>query len=165
MLTSFPCQYFFFKIILFIYFWLDLHCRVDFSLAAVSIACLVVVCGLLIAVASLVREHWLQGTRTSAVAIPGLQSTGSILVAHGLSCFLACGIFLGQGSNPHFLYGQVNSLPLSPQGSLTCQYFLIVYKCSDVTLDLTLLNLLFLVFNNLLSKKFTYTECRCLYFR
>ena len=28
----------------------------------------------------------------SVVAVPGLQSTGSIVVAHGLSCFNGCGI-------------------------------------------------------------------------
>ena len=59
MLTSFTCQYFFFEIILFIYFWLDLHCCVGFSLAVVSISSLAAVCGLLIVVASLVREPWL----------------------------------------------------------------------------------------------------------
>ena len=34
----------------------------------------------------------------SVVVIPGLYSTGSI-VAHGLSCSLACGLFANQGSN------------------------------------------------------------------
>ena len=38
----------------------------------------------LIAVASLVAEH-------------GLQSAGSVVVAHGLSCSAACGIFPDQG--------------------------------------------------------------------
>ena len=38
-------------------------------------------------VASLVAEH-------------RLQSTGSVVVTHGLSCSLACGIFLDQGSSP-----------------------------------------------------------------
>ena len=32
--------------------------------------------------------------------IPGLQSTGSIVVVHGLSYPMACGIFLDQISNP-----------------------------------------------------------------
>ena len=31
-------------------------------------------------------KHCLQGARASAVAAPGLQSTGSIVVAHGLIC-------------------------------------------------------------------------------
>ena len=49
---------------------------------------------LLIAVASLVAEHGLQGTQASAVAAPGLYSTGSVVVAHRLNCSRACGIFL-----------------------------------------------------------------------
>ena len=36
----------------------------------------------------------------------------------GLSCSVACGIFLDQGSNPCLLHWQVDSLPLSHQGSL-----------------------------------------------
>ena len=59
-----------------------------YSLAAVS--------GLPVAVASLVAEH-------------GLQSAGSVLVAHRLSCLSACGIFQDQGSNPHPLCWQVDS--------------------------------------------------------
>ena len=35
----------------------------------------------------------------SAVAAPRLKSTGSLAVAHGLSCSAAGGIFLDQGSN------------------------------------------------------------------
>ena len=62
--------------------------------------------GPLTAVAFLVEEHGLQGTRASMVvtrwlssASHGLQSTGSVVVAHGFSCFAACGIFLYQGLN------------------------------------------------------------------
>ena len=39
-------------------------------------------------------------------------------MAHGLSCSTAHGIFPDQGSNPCLLHWQVNSLPLSSQGSL-----------------------------------------------
>jgi len=46
----------------------------------------VVVRGLLIAVASLIAEH-------------GLQSAGSVVVMHRLSCFESCGILPDQGSN------------------------------------------------------------------
>ena len=56
--------------------WLQPHCCAGF--------CLVVVHGLLIAVASLVAEH-------------GLQSTSSLVVAHRVSCSTACGIFPDQG--------------------------------------------------------------------
>ena len=62
------------------------ECRL--SLAAVSGGySLVAVCGLLIAAASLVAEHRLQGIEASVVVVPGL------------SCPEACGIFLDQGSN------------------------------------------------------------------
>ena len=57
---------------------------------------MVVVGGLLIAVASLAAEL-------------GLQSTGSVVVAHRLSYSTACGIFLDQGSNPSPLHWQVDS--------------------------------------------------------
>ena len=62
------------------------------------------------------RSWWHVG---SIVAFPRLQSTSSIVVAHGLSCFMTCGIFLDQGlnRNPCLLHQQVNSLPLSHQGS------------------------------------------------
>ena len=57
------------------------------------------------------------GTRAPGVGGPGLQSTGSVAVAHGLSCSGACGIFLAQGSNPCLLHRQADSLPLSLQRS------------------------------------------------
>ena len=56
----------------------------------------VVVRGLLIAVASLVVEH-------------RLWSADSVVVAHGLSCSAACGIFPDQGSNPCPLHWQADS--------------------------------------------------------
>ena len=48
---------------------------------------------------SLVEEH-------------GLWSTGSVVAAHGLSCPMACRIFLGQGSNPCLPHCQADSLTL-----------------------------------------------------
>ena len=62
------------------------------------------VLGLLIAVTAPVVEVGLEGARASEVVVPGLQSTGSMVVAHGLSCFAACGVFPHQGSNPCFLH-------------------------------------------------------------
>ena len=53
----------------------------------------------------------------SAVAAPGLQSTGSLVVAHRLSCSIECEIFPTQGLNPCLLHWQVDSLPLSHQES------------------------------------------------
>ena len=49
--------------------------------------------------------------------LPRLQSPGSVVVVHGLSCSVACGIFLDQGSNRYLLYWQADCLPLSHQGS------------------------------------------------
>ena len=57
------------------------------------------------------------GREGSVVAAPGLSSTGSIIVVHGLSCSAACGIFPDQGSNLSLLCWQVDSLPLSHQES------------------------------------------------
>ena len=75
---------------------LGLRCCSSFSL--------VVVGGLLIAVASLV-EHSFQGTRASVVG------------ARGISCPVACGIFPDQGSNLCPLLWQVDSLLLHHQGT------------------------------------------------
>ena len=51
---------------------------------------------------------------------------------HGLSCPVACGIFPEQGSNPCLLDWQVDSLPLSHQGSpaeWSCLMFCLVQLC------------------------------------
>ena len=48
------------------------------------------------------------GMQASAVVACGLQSTGSEVVAHGLSCSAACGIFPDQGLNPRPLHWQVD---------------------------------------------------------
>ena len=70
--------------------------------------------GLLVAVASLVTEHRLQarglqqsGHMGSVVVACGLQSAGSVVVVHGLTCCMTCGIFPDQGSNPCPLHWQV----------------------------------------------------------
>ena len=79
-------------------------CCAGFSWVVVSRgSSLVAVCGLLMAVTSLVAEHRLRAHRlqqlwhvSSIVVAPGLQSADSIAVAHGLSCPVACGIFPDQ---------------------------------------------------------------------
>ena len=54
----------------------------------------------------------------SSCSPPGLWSTGSIVVVHGLSCSMACGIFLDEGSDRVSCIGrQADSLPLSHQRS------------------------------------------------
>ena len=47
----------------------------------------------------------------------GSRRTGSVIVAHGPSCSVACGIFPDQGSNPCPLHWQADSQPLRHQGS------------------------------------------------
>ena len=56
------------------------------------------------------------GAQASVVVAPGLSScgswaleAGSVVVAHGLSCSVACGIFPDQGSNPCPLHWQADS--------------------------------------------------------
>ena len=72
-----------------------------FSLVAVSGSySLLQGSGLLIAVASLIAQHGLWGTWALEVAVPGLQSTGSILVVHGLRCSVACGNLPRSGIKP-----------------------------------------------------------------
>ena len=50
------------------------------------------------------------------------QSAGSVVVDHGLSCSLACGIFPDQGSNPCLLHWQKDSLPLSTREAWVPQF-------------------------------------------
>ena len=88
----------------FLYFWL---CWVFIAVCGLSLVVtsggysLGMVFGPPIAVASLVADHRFQSTQASA------------LVAHGLSCLRACGIFPEQGLNPW----QADSYLLDHQGS------------------------------------------------
>ena len=92
--------FFFNNFNVFIYLFLamlGLCCCPGFSLVVASRGhSLVEVCGLLIVVTSLVAKR-------------GLQSTGSVVVAHRLSCFVARGIFPGQGWNLCLLHWQADS--------------------------------------------------------
>ena len=76
---------------------------------------LVVVHGLLFAVASLVAEYRLWVCRLQC-----LQHMGSVAVAHGLICPITCGVFPDQGSNPCPLHWQVDSKLVDHQGSPMC---------------------------------------------
>ena len=93
--------------LLFCLCWVFVASLCGLSLVAVSGGCsLVVVCGLLIAVVSLVAAH-------------GLQSmSASVVVMQGLSCPAACGIFLDKGLNSCPLHQWVDSLPLDHWTSL-----------------------------------------------
>ena len=60
-----------------------------------------------------------QGHTGFSTVAPWLDSTGSIVVAHGLSCSVTCRVFSDQGSlNLCLFHWQADSLPLSHQGSL-----------------------------------------------
>ena len=65
---------------------------------------------------SLSRPHLLRST--------GSRRAGSVVVAHGPSCSVACGILPDQGSNPCPLHWQVDSRPLHHQGSASFFFFL-----------------------------------------
>ena len=54
------------------------------------------------------------------------RCAGSVVVAHGPSCSVACGIFPDQGSNPCRLHWQADSQPLHHQGSPIFFFFLIL---------------------------------------
>ena len=74
--------------------------------------------GALAEVASLTVEHRLSGVRPSVAAAPGLQSSGSTVMAHGASCSAVCKIFKNQGQNLCPLHWQADSLPLSHRETL-----------------------------------------------
>ena len=59
----------------------------------------------------------LQGAGSSVVSATGLQSPGSVGMMHKLICSSACGILPDPVSNLCLLHWQVDSLPLSHQGS------------------------------------------------
>ena len=63
---------------------------------------------------------WSTGSR--ACGLQYLQHAGSGVVVHGLSCPMACGIFLDQGLNLYLLHWQVESYLLYYQGSPTLSF-------------------------------------------
>ena len=56
----------------------------------------------------------------------GSRRAGSVVVAHGPSCSVACGIFPDQGSNPCPLHRQADSQPLRHQGSPHDSFWIMV---------------------------------------
>ena len=60
----------------------------------------------------------------------GSRRAGSVTVAHGLSCFMACGILPDQGSNPCPLHWQADSQPLCHQGSPLMVQLLSIFSIS-----------------------------------
>ena len=106
-------QFFFFKgflfiyLILFIYFWL---CWVFISVRGLS----------LVAASGGHSSSRCAGLSLSWPVLlrsTGSRRAGSVVVAHGPSCSVACGIFPDQGSNPCPLHWQTDPQPLRHQGS------------------------------------------------
>ena len=60
----------------------------------------------------------------------GSRHAGSVVVAHGLSCSTACGIFPDQGSNMCPLHWQADSQPLRHQGSPVFSHFVNIPWCT-----------------------------------
>ena len=123
---SLVCQVFF--IILFIYYlFICFGCAGSSLLCGLFSRCdkrgllFIAARGLLTAVVLLVAEYGLLGVRVAVVGAHGLSncgswalSTGSTVVAYGLSCSVACGTFPDQGSNLCLPHWQADSLPPSP---------------------------------------------------
>ena len=101
-----------FWVYLFIYFWL---CWVFVSVRGLS----------LVAASgghSSSRGAGLSLSRPLLLRSTGSRRAGSVIVAHGPSCSVACGIFPDQGSNPCPLHWQADSQLLRHQGS-PCLFF------------------------------------------
>ena len=101
----------------FIYFWL---CWIFVSVWGLS----------LVAASGGHSSSWCAGLsllRPLLLRSTSSRRAGSVVVAHGPSCSVACGIFPDQGSNPCPLHWQADSQPLRHQGSPT---FLILMKPS-----------------------------------
>ena len=111
-------NFFFFKeihVLLFIYLWL---CWVFVSVRGLS---LVVESG----DHSSSRCTGLSPSWPLLLRSTGSRCAGSVIVAHGPSCSVACGIFPDQGLNPCPLHWQADSQPLRHQGSpiTTFEYY------------------------------------------
>ena len=83
---------------------------------------------------SLQRLLLLQSAGSRARGFRSLQSSGSAVVAQGHSRSTACGIFLDQGLNLCSLHSQVDSYPLSHQGS-PCKLLCLLFYTQKVTLE------------------------------
>ena len=114
------------KINLCIYFWLCWDFVLLHRLSLIAVRGATLPCG---AQTSYCSGFSCGGARAlsipvSVVAAPRLQSLGSVVVVHRLSCSAACGIFPDQESNLRPLHWQMDSHPLCHQGSpTTCYYF------------------------------------------
>ena len=121
---DFFCFFFNFFFYLFVYFWL---CWVFVSVRGLS---LIAASG-----ATLHRGARASHYRGLSLWSTGSRCTGSVVVAHGPCCSVACGILPDQGSNPCPLHWQADSQPLHHQGSpkylvlfILQMYFSSLYK-------------------------------------
>ena len=62
----------------------------------------------------------------------GSRPAGSVVVAHGPSCSMACGIFPDQGSNLCPLHWQADSQPLRHQGSPSSDFKSWLFECASL---------------------------------
>ena len=62
----------------------------------------------------------------------GSRRAGSVIVAHGLSCSAACGIFPDQGSKLCPLHWQADSQPLRHQGSPKLRFLMSHHRKNSV---------------------------------
>ena len=105
-ILSMPFFFFFLNKFIYFYFWL----------------CWVFVSGLGLSLVAASGGHSSLRCAGLSLSWPLLWSTGSrragsVVVAHGLRCSAACGIFPDQGSNQCPLHWQADSQPLRHQGS------------------------------------------------
>ena len=82
--------------------------------------------GFSLQVASLIAEHGPWGMQASVAA-----ALGSVALAPGLSCSVACGVFPDQGSNLSLLHWQVDAFP-RPAREASYNSVLNVYRFRDV---------------------------------
>ena len=68
------------------------------------------------------------GKLAQEVQLLGSRAQAQIVVVQGLSCSMACGIFLDQELNPHLLHWQANSVPLRHQGLLKVHLCIFLQK-------------------------------------
>ena len=69
----------------------------------------------------------------------GSRRAGSVIVAYGPSCSMACGILPDQGSNPCPLHWQADSQPLRHQGSPSSHFLKVTCSVESETISMNFL--------------------------
>ena len=78
----------------------------------------------------LLSSCWMQSSHCCGFPCGLCGAQASVVVAHGLSCPVAYGIFPDRGLNPCLLIWQVDSYPLDHQGSPTHSLYMEISRCS-----------------------------------